>query len=145
MTITPEAVADRFAEILRGWLTANQWKEMQRRNAAETKQDICHSHDFCDANVAMDQALRDLGVVIADALTDEQTQLWNAAWNNAFVRYLGGKPRGVVMRFTDGVTVDTRGPLRRLELADGLYVVGEGMLIPCENEAEVQLYLKKGE
>jgi hypothetical protein len=37
----------------------------------------------------------------------------------------------------DGVEVDTPGPLRRLELHDGLYVVGEGRLIPCADEKEV--------
>jgi hypothetical protein len=46
-----------------------------------------------------------------------------------------------VLRFSDGVEVDTSGPLRRLELHDGLYVVGEGCLIPCKDEAEVEAVL----
>ncbi len=46
------------------------------------------------------------------------------------------------IRFTDGVEVHTSGPLRRLELHDGLYVVGNSMLIPCESEAEVREMLE---
>lgn len=46
-----------------------------------------------------------------------------------------------MIRFTDGATIDTSGRLRRLELADGLYVVGEGWLIPCRDEAEVAAIL----
>lgn len=42
----------------------------------------------------------------------------------------------MIMRFNDGVTVDTSGTLRTLELADGLYVIGEGFLIPVGSSAE---------
>jgi hypothetical protein len=38
--------------------------------------------------------------------------------------------------FTDGVTFDTRGSLRIERRSDGRYVVGEGMLIPIDSEAE---------
>ena len=40
------------------------------------------------------------------------------------------------LRFNDGVEIDTSGEYRRLQLADGLYVVGEGMLIAVEDEAD---------
>lgn len=42
-----------------------------------------------------------------------------------------------MLRFTDGIEIDTGGPARRLELEDGLYVVGQGHLIPVSNENEV--------
>ena len=35
-----------------------------------------------------------------------------------------------MLRFSDGVNVDTSGPLRVLMLSDGAYVVGNQMLIP---------------
>ncbi len=38
--------------------------------------------------------------------------------------------------FTDGITVDTDGPLRTLRLRDGLYVIGAGMLIPVKDQEE---------
>ena len=34
------------------------------------------------------------------------------------------------MRFSDGMTFDTSGPLRTVRKSDGLYVVGNGLLIP---------------
>jgi hypothetical protein len=35
--------------------------------------------------------------------------------------------------FSDGVEIDTSGPLRPLHLHDGWYVVGGGMLIPVDS------------
>jgi hypothetical protein len=36
----------------------------------------------------------------------------------------------MTLRFSDGVEIDTTGPLRIIQLGDGLYVVGEGMSNP---------------
>lgn len=47
-----------------------------------------------------------------------------------------------MLKFTDGVNVDTSGPLRMLRLKDGLYVVGQGSLIPMNDEDDVQAYLQ---
>lgn len=41
-----------------------------------------------------------------------------------------------ILRFSDGIEIDTSGPLRLLELHDGWYVVGEGRLIPVKDEEE---------
>jgi len=38
-----------------------------------------------------------------------------------------------LLKFSDGVSIDTSGPLRTLELSDGFYVVGQGMLIPVDS------------
>ena len=40
------------------------------------------------------------------------------------------------LRFTDGMSFDTSGPLRLAMRADGAYVVGEGMLVPVRDLAE---------
>ena len=42
------------------------------------------------------------------------------------------------LNFTDGESFDTDGPLRIEERSDGLYVVGEGMLMACETREEAQ-------
>lgn len=39
-----------------------------------------------------------------------------------------------LLKFSDGVTVDTSGPIRTLELYDGWYVIGAGYLIPVESQ-----------
>lgn len=41
-----------------------------------------------------------------------------------------------MLHFSDGVNIDTSGELRVLELADGYYVVGEGMCIPVSGREE---------
>jgi hypothetical protein len=40
------------------------------------------------------------------------------------------------LSFSDGIEIDTSGELRLLELYDGWYVVGEGLLIPVDSEEE---------
>lgn len=40
------------------------------------------------------------------------------------------------IRFSDGIEIDTSGPLRLMELYDGWYVVGEGRLIPVKDDVE---------
>ncbi len=40
------------------------------------------------------------------------------------------------IRFEDGTEISTGGPLRILHLDGGLYVTGEGHLIPVGSEAE---------
>ena len=40
------------------------------------------------------------------------------------------------LRFTDGMSFDTSGPLRLAVRPDGAYVIGEGMLVPVRDLAE---------
>jgi hypothetical protein len=43
-----------------------------------------------------------------------------------------------MLRFDDGINIDTRGALRVLRLRDGYYAVGKGMCIPvADREAAV--------
>lgn len=48
-----------------------------------------------------------------------------------------------MLRFSDGITIDTRGPLRPLKLHDGWYVVGEGSLMPVESLEEAREIISK--
>ena len=43
-----------------------------------------------------------------------------------------------MLRFSDGINIETSGPLRVLRLPDGYYVVGNGMLIPVADRAEAR-------
>ena len=42
------------------------------------------------------------------------------------------------MRFSDGMTFDTSGDLRKVRKSDGLYVVGNGMLVPVNDDEEAR-------
>jgi hypothetical protein len=40
------------------------------------------------------------------------------------------------LMFSDGITIETAGPLRKLQLEDGWYVVGNGFCLPVDSERE---------
>lgn len=42
----------------------------------------------------------------------------------------------MTLHFSDGISLDTSGPLRILLLEDGLYVIGRGNLIPVGSHEE---------
>jgi hypothetical protein len=46
-----------------------------------------------------------------------------------------------MLRFNDGVTIDTSGPPRKLCLSDGLYIVGNGMCCPVDSDDEADQLL----
>jgi hypothetical protein len=50
-----------------------------------------------------------------------------------------------MLRFNDGVNIDTSGPLRTLRLKDGYYVVGKGMCIPVADREEAREFIAKME
>ena len=48
-----------------------------------------------------------------------------------------------MLRFNDGIKIDTNGPLRMLRLKDGLYVVGEGWCIPVGDTKEAKAIIER--
>lgn len=90
----------RFARLLAEDMTHAEWLEMRRLNATPKYAAACASQDFCDANMTMQEAMVELGVLDPDADLDgdwasENTPesqrlvaLWNAAWDDAKARYL---------------------------------------------------------
>ena len=47
------------------------------------------------------------------------------------------------MRFSDGMTFDTSGPLRLTLRSDGWYVIGNGMLCPVSSAEEGKKLIEK--
>lgn len=78
MTLT-ERVARRFSIVLLGWLGHRTMELVNMRNEQQTDKSICHSHDFCDANQAMIDALEANGI----EWSTDQIDLCNAAWDLA--------------------------------------------------------------
>jgi hypothetical protein len=77
----PFVLAAAFSRRLREEIPANI-DEVIPRNRAEADPNVCHSHDFCDANIVMHDACMALGY---DALhpAAENDTLWNDAWDIA--------------------------------------------------------------
>lgn len=89
-----EGLAKAFTIELRETLTAEEWGFMYERNKAEANPQVCHSHDFCDANECMAEAWKKLGGDDEQVLSntpegDEARGIWNAAWDLAKRNELG--------------------------------------------------------
>lgn len=81
---TVPALARQFCLVLRDTLSPTQMAEVVRRNAAQPDPSICHSHDFCDANMAMAEAWEMLSTVPCGAdCPDAVNAIWSAAWDLA--------------------------------------------------------------
>jgi hypothetical protein len=78
-------VGDKFAELLRERLTDAEWQKMCKDNLAEIDANICHSHDYCDANMIMQDALDEFG------MSELDRDVWTTAWDYAAIKYLCGE------------------------------------------------------
>jgi hypothetical protein len=89
----PVTLAREFSRVLTEWLTPAEMADVNAKNAAEYNPIICHSHDYCDANMAMDEAFsRAFGYSplddahrdpADDGMTAENVDLINSAWDIA--------------------------------------------------------------
>lgn len=85
-------LADHFTGVLRNWLTPEQWVEVVSRNADEESPNVCHSHDFCDANMAMAEAWENAFGFDPDVADEEVATRWGEAWNLAMASWGGMAP-----------------------------------------------------
>ena len=72
-----------FSSILKNWLSKAEMKEVIELNKSETDEGVCHSHDFCDANEAMDEAFTQVLGRELDLQNEDDKTIWNTAWNTA--------------------------------------------------------------
>ncbi len=82
---SPDLLAHRF---IVGLLDCgvNIMKVAELNDEAELVQGICHSHDFCDANMVMLEAAESLGLHQGPPTKDEDVALWDKAWSKAQCR-----------------------------------------------------------
>lgn len=71
-------VAAEFVRRVRAEIGNDNCKSVDQMNAMESNPNVCHSHDFTDANECMDQALFATGAAFSYTTED-----WDAAWNIA--------------------------------------------------------------
>ena len=80
-------IAEEFGRELGEYLTAKEKAAVIIRNSGQTdrgaKYSVCHSHDFCDANMAMDAAYKKVMKKQINANDESQLVYWNTAWNIA--------------------------------------------------------------
>lgn len=85
-TAAAQRLAGAFVILLQRDLSRADYfaARMKNRTAGEG---VCASHDYCDANMVMDEAFTGLFDRSA-ASTDEDCALWNAAWEVAKTEHL---------------------------------------------------------
>ena len=84
--MSPEVqrLADAFCRYMRAGLPVAKMRVMLARNAAETDPNICHSHDFCDANMVMLDAWEECFPNEECEIQNQQhCARVNAAWDQA--------------------------------------------------------------
>lgn len=78
-------LAAKFAEVLHEWLSPADMREVVARNLSSDYDNACASHDFCDANMAMDEAFtktqgREIELGEGTRQSRADVALWNGAW-----------------------------------------------------------------
>lgn len=100
-----EQLARVFAGVLKEWLTpAQMWAVVNMNAAHGNDPSICASGDFCDSNMAMDEAFKRMGLEVLpgdpdEGMLQETVDLWNAAWQLAKVNkfWMGPQPLGELL------------------------------------------------
>lgn len=74
-------IAMMFADKLKEALTFAEFEQMLTRNKEDQwDSPVCHSHDFCDANMVMAEAWQDFFGQEPDLDNDYEIETWNEAW-----------------------------------------------------------------
>jgi len=102
-----DRLANNFIEVIREWLTPEQCREVDQRNRAEVDANICHTHDFMDANQAMEQAYVNMWGEEPDLSAEGVMDDWGDAWMLA-------KARGFEWLHTKSEVVDREMTIKRL-------------------------------
>lgn len=84
MNVSIETLAREFSHSLSSELSPDEMNELVQKNRSEENPGICHSHDYCDANVVLHEVFMKHGMDVADEGGRERWgELWDATWNFA--------------------------------------------------------------
>ncbi len=82
MTSTADTLALEFSQGLHDCLGPEQMRKVVERNRAETAAGVCHSHNFCDANMVIYAVFLRHGMDPAsEGGMELHSVLWDQAWN----------------------------------------------------------------
>lgn len=84
MNVSIETLAKEFSQSLKSALSSEEMNDLVKKNKSETTPGICHSHDYCDANMVLHVVFMKHGMDIADEGGRERWgEVWDSAWNLA--------------------------------------------------------------
>jgi len=84
VTVAPEQLSEEFCRILNEWLDNDAMCEINRRNSLADYEGCCASHDFCDPNQAMAEALETFGIQFHPDLCELINEAWDIAKSHRF-------------------------------------------------------------
>jgi len=131
-------VARAFAKAIgRDWGAATLAK-IDELNAAEANPGICHSGDFCDSNVYMEEAIGEVTKLEVNPLAEDGKafKLWNTAWD--YAKAVGFRKLGAVFGDPD-CPPDPLGVINPPERPHSLVVSLPGLPEPKNYPLEVEL------
>lgn len=76
-------IADTFINKMQVSITAEEMAQVRTLNSMEKMPGVCHTHDFCDANMVMADAFEQITKHMVDADSTTDCALWNGAWDLA--------------------------------------------------------------
>lgn len=77
-------LSSEFSRILREWLSPDELAEIYQRNSTPEYSGCCASHDFCDPNQAMEEALEVFGLDFHPRLCELVNEAWSIASRSRF-------------------------------------------------------------
>lgn len=77
-------LSSEFSRILREWLSPEELAEINLRNSTPEYSGCCASHDFCDPNQAMVDALEVFGLDFHPKHCDLVNEAWGIASRSGF-------------------------------------------------------------
>lgn len=84
MSVLIKTLEIEFSKNLRSVLSSEEMEELVQKNHAETILGICHSHDYCDANMVLHEVFMKHGMDVADEGGRARWgEMWDAAWSLA--------------------------------------------------------------
>jgi hypothetical protein len=76
-------LAREFGSLIQEALSRSEFQAVIDRNKNEESDSVCHSHDYLDANMYMDEAFQAVMLREIDLDSESDTELWNDAWSIA--------------------------------------------------------------
>jgi hypothetical protein len=80
--VIKDDIAREFSNVLLLWLGILQMRKVNELNEDE-ESSCCHSHDFCDANMAMDDAFTKITGRELNLQSESDKETWSVSWEIA--------------------------------------------------------------
>lgn len=77
-----DKLATEFSKVLHSWLTPQEMQKVIKENR-KANDNTCATHDYCDANQALLDAIENLGWPESNAASQKDTDFLNATWDLA--------------------------------------------------------------